>query len=258
MRDFLKEILKYKKFQVEALKLEKEFYLSEVKEKHSLIERLKESSCIEVISEIKRASPSKGPLNMKIEPCERARRYKAGGACAISVLTEDKYFKGSIEDLIAVRNAVDIPVLRKDFIIDKIQLEEAAFYGADVILLIVAALEQKKLEELYIYSQELGLEALIEVHDERELQRALELKPELIGINNRNLKTFQIDLVNSVNLAPIAKREGALVIAESGISKLEQVEVLSEFGINGILVGESLVTNDDYESIIQNFRIPSR
>lgn len=262
MRNFLDEIIALKVQEVEELKKTSSFRVPfRAKEnlksfnKNSFIEKIKSSKEIVIISEIKRASPSKGPLNMGINPADMAKNYEEAGATAISVLTEKNYFKGSIEDFIEVRKAVKVPLLRKDFIIDEIQIDEAKFHGADLILLIVAALDDKRLKELYNYAKALELEILVETHNEEEVLRALVLEPTLIGINNRNLKTFEVTLDTTFNLVDLAKRDGAFVISESGISTKEQVEALSKAGVSGILVGESFVTSEGFKEKLKSFKV---
>jgi indole-3-glycerol phosphate synthase len=193
-----------------------------------------------IIAEIKRASPSKGVINDIVDVSEQARNYERGGACAISVLTEDKYFKGSIDDLRSVRSAVDIPLLRKDFTIDETQIYEAAAAGADAVLLIVAALTSDRLIDLQTLAHNLGMDAIVEVHTVRELEIATGIGAIIIGVNNRNLRTFEISLDVSrelINLRPT----GAMMIAESGISSRGQIDELKSLGFDGFLVGESLM-----------------
>lgn len=266
MKNFLNEIIDKKTVEVENLKrsLEEnsEFFnkLSEVKDKkgNSLIKRIKQSNEIIIISEIKRASPSKGNLNTTLDAKDRAKDYENSGADAISVLTEEHYFKGNIEDLKRAREAVALPILRKDFIIDKVQIEEAKVCGADLILLIVAALEEEKFIELFNFAHSLNLEVLVEVHNEEELDVALKVNPKLIGINNRNLKTFVVDLKTTFDLVEKAKSKGAFVISESGISNENQVKELVGAGVSGILVGESLVTSDNFKEKLKSFKVERR
>lgn len=263
MKNFLNEIIEKKIIEVEKLKKsiegsnEFENKLNEVKDKknHSFIKRIEESDNIVIISEIKRASPSKGNLNTTLDAEERAKDYESAGADAISVLTEEHYFKGNIEDLIRARGAVNLPILRKDFIIDEIQIEEAKIAGADLVLLIVAALEEKRFLELFDFAKTLNLEVLVEVHNEEELDIALKADPKLIGINNRNLKTFNVDLKTTFDLVGKARSKGAFVISESGISNEEQVKELSLAGVSGILVGESLVTSDNFKDKLKSFKV---
>jgi len=194
-----------------------------------------------VISEVKRASPSKGHLSDIPDPALLALEYQSGGAQVISVLTEQRKFNGSLGDLDAVRRKVSIPILRKDFMVDDYQIWEARAHGADVVLLIVAGLSDSQLSELNALAAELGMSVLVEIHDEPELQRALEINPKLLGVNARNLKTLDVSLDVCHNLIPQIPEE-ILAIAESGISSTEQVEALVLSGARAVLVGEALVT----------------
>lgn len=205
-----------------------------------------------VISEIKRASPSKGDISIKVDVLAQAKKYEAAGAAAISVLTDETYFKGSIEDLRKVAEAVSIPVLCKDFMISEIQIDRAKEAGATIILLIVAALEKEELQRLFGYATMLGLEVLVEVHDEEELAAALDLGAELIGINNRNLKTFQVSLERTAQLAEQFPADGnRLLISESGLHTKEDAAFVFGHGASGILVGEALMRADDPGAWIQ-------
>src|SRR5665647_2740053 len=196
---------------------------------------------VKVIAEVKRSSPSKGALAMIADPAGLAADYAAGGASVISVLTERRRFGGSLEDLAAVRAAVDIPVLRKDFIVSSYQLWEARAYGADVVLLIVAALDQHTLVGLRERAESLGMTALVEVHDEAETDRAVEAGARLIGINARNLKTLEVDRGTFARLAPRVPR-GIVKVAESGVRGPYDVLAYAQAGASAVLVGESLVT----------------
>ena len=195
---------------------------------------------IAVIAECKRASPSAGIINEDFDPVDLAQRYEACGAAAISVLTDAKFFSGSLEDLRAVRGAVSLPLLRKDFLFDPYQLYEARAAGADAILLIVTALEEGQLRDLLAEARELSLAALVEVHDEWELERALRCGASLIGINNRDLRTFQTDLMTTTKLAPLMPSEITLV-AESGIRSVADVSAMAAAGAQAVLIGETLV-----------------
>ncbi len=197
-----------------------------------------------VIAEVKKASPSKGVIRADFDPVAIAKSYARGGATAISVLTEERYFQGHLNYLAAIRAAVDIPLLRKDFLFDPYQLYEARAYGADAILLIVAALEDKRLAELLWLAEELNLAALVEVHDADELQRALAVGARLIGINNRDLRTFHTTLEVSEQLVRQIP-SGILVVGESGINSSADVERLERAGIHVFLIGESLMRFPD-------------
>ncbi|MDP4178893.1 MAG: indole-3-glycerol phosphate synthase TrpC [Bacillota bacterium] len=241
MQDFLENILKVKKDEVEELKKTFKF-LKDERKCISLIEKLKSSKNIGIIAEIKKGSPSKGLFNADLDIVGQAKLYEKFGASAISVLTDSKFFYGSFDYLKEVRKAVSLPLLCKDFIIDEIQIEKAKSSGADLILLIVAALNDDKLTSLYSYAKKLGLEVLVETHNEDELNRALNLDAKLIGINNRNLKTFKVDLNTTIELADKINN-GALIIGESGIKTNYDVKKLRTSGVDGILVGETFVTS---------------
>ena len=197
-----------------------------------------------VISEVKRASPSKGALAEIPEPAELARRYAAGGASAISVLTEQRRFGGSLADLDAVRAAVELPILRKDFVVEAYQLYEARAHGADLALLIVAGLSPSQLEDLYGLALELGLTPLVEVHTPEETEQAIALGAELVGVNNRNLKTLDVDLAQFETLAPMLSDE-TIKVAESGILTPADAARVRAAGADVILVGEALVRDAD-------------
>jgi indole-3-glycerol phosphate synthase len=211
-----------------------------------------------VIAEIKRSSPSKGVLAEIASPAELAKSYQAGGACAISVLTEARRFNGSLADLAAVRSAVTVPILRKEFIVDSYQIYEARAFGADIILLIVAALSDEEILEFSTLTHELGMRTLIEVHDGEEIGRVLNLSKQgaldidLLGINARNLKTLEINPESFAALAPLVPATIPL-IAESGISNSAEVGALSARGASGILVGEALVKDGNPAATIQEF-----
>ncbi len=202
-----------------------------------------------VIAEVKRRSPSKGHLAEIADPTVLARDYAAGGAAAISVLTEQRRFNGSLADLVAVREAVDVPILRKDFVVTSYQLVEARAAGADLVLLIVAALDDPTLRRLHDEARELGMTVLVEVHDEAEAQRAVELGAELIGVNARNLKTLAVDDDTFARVAPLIP-EDRVKVAESGISSVADVERFVASGARAVLVGEALVKDGDPRSAV--------
>jgi len=193
-----------------------------------------------VIAEVKRSSPSKGALAPITDPAGLAAQYEEAGAHVVSVLTEQRRFGGSLADLDAVRKAIDLPILRKDFMVDEYQFYEARAHGTDVVLLIVAALSKNQLEDYFHLSTELGMRSLIEVHTHDELERALEISPEIVGVNSRNLKTLEVDSRAFAELIPQIPANIARV-AESGISTREEVVFAQECGATAILVGEALV-----------------
>lgn len=205
-----------------------------------------------VIAEVKRASPSKGALAEIAEPASLAARYAAGGASAISVLTEGRRFLGSLDDLRAVRAAVDVPVLRKDFIADEYQLLEARAFGADLALLIVAALEPQRLRALHRFATELGLSVLVEVHDGGEIDAALEAGARILGVNTRDLKTFEM---HPERFRELRERipDGVVAVAESGVRSVDDVRRYRRDGADAVLVGEALVTDGDPEARVAEF-----
>lgn len=201
------------------------------------------SSEMSVIAEVKRSSPSKGALATITDPAGLAAQYEEAGAQVVSVLTEQRRFGGSLADLDSVRKAIELPILRKDFMVDEYQFYEARAHGADVVLLIVAALSKNQLEDYFHLSNELGMRSLIEVHTNDELERALEISPEIIGVNSRNLKTLEVDARAFAELIPQIPSSIARV-AESGISTRDEVVFAQECGATAILVGEALVRSE--------------
>ena len=217
---------------------------------------------VSVIAEIKRASPSKGPLNLTLEPDVLARRYALAGADAISVLTEPYRFRGALQDLALARAGLsearmDLPLLRKDFIIDPYQVLEARAWGADALLLIVAALDDRSLGELMMRAQELGLTPLVEVHNRKDLLRAIPFSPPLIGINNRNLKTFEVDLETTRSLRDLVP-EGCVLVSESGIHEPAHMGALAAMKVDAALIGEALVTAEDPRARLQALKAGGR
>jgi indole-3-glycerol phosphate synthase len=207
---------------------------------------------VALIAEIKRASPSKGVLNAALDPAAQAALYAANGAAAISVLTDERFFQGHLDDLTAARNAASVPVLRKDFVVDPYQVYEARAAGADAVLLITAALADGQLADLHALAVELGMTPLVEVHDEAELGRALRVGPSLLGVNNRDLRTFDVDLSTAARLISLVPGDVTLV-AESGVKSAADVRHMGELGAHAVLVGEALVQADDTAARVRAF-----
>ncbi len=210
---------------------------------------------VSVIAEHKRRSPSAGPIRDDLELEDVVGAYERGGAAAVSILTEGPSFGGSLDDLRAARRSAGLPLLRKDFVVDPYQVHESFAAGADAILLIVAALSTSELASLHAAAADLGLAALVEVHDERELDVALELGAAIIGINNRDLKTLEVDTRRTFELLPRAAGH-ALVISESGFSRPEQIDELAQAGVDGVLIGEALMRSPDVEAACRALTAP--
>ncbi len=212
---------------------------------------------VALIAEVKHASPSKGVLIEDFDPVALGTAYAEHGAAAISVLTDEQFFQGHLDFLTAVRDAVEIPVLRKDFVIDPYQVYEGRAAGADAILLIVAALDDAPLADLYALITDLGMTALVEVHNEAELERALRIEPVLLGVNNRNLKTFEVDLATTTRLAKLLP-ESTTLVAESGVFTAEDVRLMGAVGARAVLVGESLVKSGDIAAKVRELSAQPR
>jgi indole-3-glycerol phosphate synthase len=210
-----------------------------------------------VIAEVKRRSPSKGDLAADLDPAETAAAYEAGGAAALSVLTDGEFFGGSPEDLARARSAVGVPVLRKDFTVDPRDVADARRMGADAVLLIAAALDDAELADLRALAAELDLGVLVEVHDEGELERALALDPAMVGVNQRDLVTFEVDTDRAVRVGATMP-EGVVRVAESGIRGSDDAERLAAAGFHAVLVGESVVTAGDPAASVAGLRVPRK
>ena len=219
--------------------------------------RAESETSLSVIAEVKRRSPSKGDLATDLDPAEVARAYERGGATCLSVLTDEEWFGGSPADLVAARAAVGLPVLRKDFTVDPRDVCDARLMGADAVLLIVAALADRELAGLHALGVELGLDVLVEVHDEPELARAVAIGATLIGVNQRDLVTFEVDTDRAVRVGA-AMPEGVLRVAESGIRGPADAERLADAGFHAVLVGESVVTAADPAASVTGLRARRR
>jgi indole-3-glycerol phosphate synthase len=207
---------------------------------------------VRLIAEVKKASPSRGVLCPNFDPVTLASDYRDGGASAISVLTDEKHFQGSLDHLLAIRNALPDrpPLLRKDFLFEDYQLYEARTCGADAVLLITAILETAALQSLITLASSLAMDALVEVHDEQELERAIAAGAKIIGVNNRDLRTFDVDLATTERLAPLVPAE-TIVVAESGVFTRADVRRLEACGVHAVLIGEALVTAPDPQAKIR-------
>lgn len=203
-----------------------------------------------LIAEIKRASPSAGAINTSLDVAETAQAYERAGAQCLSVLTDERFFAGSDENLIIARRSCGLPCLRKDFVVDAYQIYEARSLGADAILLIVAALTPSELSEFHALAEDLGMAALVEVHDEAEAEIAMTLTPPLVGINNRNLKNFEVDLSTTQGVAPLLNGE-ALVVSESGIASRMHVDQVAAWGARAVLVGTAFCAAPDLENEVR-------
>ncbi|MDR1614839.1 MAG: indole-3-glycerol phosphate synthase TrpC [Campylobacteraceae bacterium] len=206
-----------------------------------------------IIAEVKKASPSKGVIREDFDPIFIAQEYQNGGADAISVLTEPHFFKGDLEYLAQIRRYVPTPLLRKDFIIDEYQILEAYMYGADFILLIAKILNKKELSLLLSFAQKLGMEALVEIHDKADLLKAISAGSNIIGINHRNLETFEMDMSLSERLLPLIPK-GKIIVAESGLDNKETIKNLSKIGIDAFLIGEYFMRQDNITQALQKFK----
>jgi indole-3-glycerol phosphate synthase len=216
-------------------------------------EALRSASGLAVIAEVKRASPSKGELNIDLDPAAVAAAYAAGGATCLSVLTDERWFRGSADDLRAARAATSVPVLRKDFTVAPTDVCDARIMGADCLLLIAAALDDAELADLHALAIELGLDVLVEIHDEPELERALAVGATLIGVNQRDLVTFEVDTDRAVRMAP-QMPDGVVRVAESGVRGVDDATRLADAGYHAVLVGESLVTAGDHAAAVAALR----
>ena len=206
---------------------------------------------IQIIAEIKKASPSAGMIAKDFDPLKIAAEYEVADVSAISVLTEEDFFQGSLEILQQLRNHISLPLLRKDFIIDPYQIYQSKYYGADCILLIASILSERELKHLTTLAKKLNLNYLLEIHDESELKKVLAMDVDIIGINNRNLKTFEVDITNSLKLKDKIPQD-KITVSESGIKNYQQVQTLENAGFDAILIGESLIRAEDKKEKIRS------
>ena len=250
-QEFLSRILEQKAREVEKMEREE---LQPLRQTYRLSEYLKnQQDRLQIIAEVKKASPSMGDINLDVDIVQQAQTYEANGAVMISVLTDEVFFKGHLDYLREISSQVKIPTLNKDFIIDEKQIIRARNAGATVILLIVAALSEKRLKELYDYATDLGLEVLVETHNLAELEVAHRLGAQIIGVNNRNLTTFEVDLQTSVDLAKYFK-DDCFYISESAIFTEEDAKRVAPY-FNGILVGTALMQAEDVAQRIKELQI---
>jgi indole-3-glycerol phosphate synthase len=256
MGTILERIIEQKMKEVRFFRESKQHLPVTHTQKRSFIEKLQTADELAIIAEFKRASPSKGMINNMVEPAVQAHLYEEYGAAAISVLTDQTFFQGSFADLQAVRAVIDLPILCKDFIIDELQVDLAAAHGADIILLIVAALDEVRLGTLFQYAKSLGMDVLVEVHNLVELEKALKTGARIIGVNNRDLKTFHVSLEVTEKMALTVKSAGAYLISESGIHHRSDVERVRNAGANGILVGEAFMKNPNLKQAFLDFCVP--
>jgi len=255
---FLEKILAAKRGRVQKLKAEvdatelanRAIELRRDAAPHGLTAVLNQDGQTNIIAEIKRSSPSKGVINAGINVAELAQKYRDGGAVAISVLTEEDFFGGSLDDLRKVSEAVELPILRKDFIVDEFQIYESAAAGADAILLIVAAIDVRELESFQKIARDLKMDVVVEVHNREEMEIAASIDASIIGVNNRNLRTFEVSLDVSRDLRGVAPA-GALLIAESGIKTRAEILELMQLGYAGFLIGETFMRSGEPKFAVQ-------
>lgn len=259
MHKILSLIIETKKKRIEVLKKNREGFLSLIKKAPTPIsfkKAIKREGKISLIAEIKQASPSAGILCKDFNYIELAKKIEKMKASAISVITEEDFFLGKINYIEEIKKISNLPIIRKDFILDEVQVLESRAVGADAILLIMGILDEKKLEYLYNLSKKLGMDVLVEVRTEKELKKVLKFGADIIGINNRNLHTFQVNLERSKNLVPFIP-EGVVRVSESGISSLKEVLLLKGLGIDAVLVGSSFMTSEDIEGKLKELNIDS-
>ncbi len=252
----LAKILDHKRGEIAAAKTRRpaeqlQSALSAAPPVRDFVAALRAAPDLGLIAEVKKASPSAGVIRADFDPVRIARTYESAGATCLSVLTDEHFFQGSLDYLIKIRETVSIPVLRKDFLIDRYQVLEARAAGADCILLIAECLDDCTLRDLYFYASELGMESLIEIYDPENLARVLKLDPALVGVNNRDLRSFVVDLDHTLAIVPQVPKT-TLLVSESGIRTRGDVERLKSHGVGAILVGETLMRADDIGAAVQS------
>lgn len=255
----LNEIIQKTKDDLEIVKSNFSFkwlesnFKGKTRKKLDVKKALTDKSSFNIIAEVKKASPSKGVIRDDFDPINIADEYTKSGAAAISVLTEQHYFKGSLEYLLDIRKTSTLPLLRKDFIVDKYQILQADIFGADFILLIAKALSADELKELFLYAKSLGLEVLVETHDKDDIQKALYTNADIIGINHRNLMTFEMDMSLSKNLMQLLPKD-KIVVAESGIYSHSQLCELKKIGVSAFLIGEHFMRQNDITQALKDIK----
>jgi indole-3-glycerol phosphate synthase len=254
--NILKKIINYKKKKIIFDKKKNILFFKQNKKslfKSKIVDNIKNNK-ISIIAEIKKASPSKGILKKNFNPINIAKQYIEGGATCLSVLTEDKFFLGNKNYIKQIKNKYKIPILAKDFFIDPFQIYEAKFFGADCILILLSAVKEKLAKELYDTANKCGMDTIVEVHNDREMTFALSLRKSIIGINNRNLKNFETDINNSINLCKKFNLKNRVVVSESGInSKMDILHICKKTNIRTFLIGESLIKSDNIKKKISSF-----
>jgi len=257
MHKILSLILEAKKKRIEVLKKNRQAFLSLIKKVPGPLpfqKAIKKEGKVSLIAEIKQASPSAGVLRKDFSHLELAKLYKQTGVSAISVVTEEDFFLGKVNYIADIKKEVNLPVLRKDFILDEVQILESRAVGADCVLLVVGILSEEKLKSLYTLTKDLGMNALVEVNTEKELKKALTLGANIIGVNNRNLHTFQVKLERSKKLMPFIP-EDVTKVSESGISSLKDVLLLKGLGVDAVLVGSALMKAKNIEEKLKELNI---
>ncbi len=257
MHKILSQILDAKKKRVSVLKKHQDTFIPLIKKAPAVIpfkEAVKKEGKISFIAEIKQASPSAGVLRKDFSPVAIAKLFEKAKADAISVVTEEDYFLGKVNFIEEVKKEVDLPVLRKDFIFDEVQILESRAIGTDAVLLIMGVVNEEQLAKLYAFTKELGMDALVEVHTEKELKKVLKVGVDMIGINSRNLHTFQVDLERTKKLLPFIPEE-VVRVSESGIQTLKDVLLLKGFGADAVLVGEALMKEENLEEKLKELNI---